>query len=238
MLIQPGNRKLGVQTLAFSLPAGKSCPGETKLCASCCYATKRFFKSGCVRKSLANNMRESAKPTFVKLVVDELRRRKSTSVRVHVSGDFYTAAYVRKWIAIARKCPHLTFYAYTRSWRVKRMLPALLAFADLPNVQLWWSVDQETDQLEGAPPAHAGIRVAHMQVTHDEPIPTYTDLVFRVKRDTIRKFIDGRLVCPAENGVEYSEPKMTCGKCGLCSTARAIPRKSAPCSTSLAEATQ
>ena len=180
-----------------------------------------------VQKSHANNMQAAEGADFVERVVGELRRHPDTSVRVHVSGDFYNATYTRKWIEIAKQCPQLTFYAYTRSWRLKPMLESLLELADLPNVHMWWSIDNETDQIDGTPPAHPGIRVAYMQVEHGEPIPTYTDLVFRVKRDTVERFIDGRLVCAAENGMKYPK-KMTCSQCKLCLTARAIPHKPKP----------
>jgi hypothetical protein len=36
-------------------------------------------------------------------------------VRVHVSGDFFSAAYFLAWCDVARQRPHCVFYAYTKS---------------------------------------------------------------------------------------------------------------------------
>ena len=36
------------------------------------------------------------------------------SVRIHDAGDFYSPQYLMRWINIARKAPHVLFYAYTK----------------------------------------------------------------------------------------------------------------------------
>ncbi len=50
--------------------------------------------------------------------------------------------YVRQWIKIAKKLPHIKFYTYTRSWRIPELVPALIEFASLPNTTLYLSVDK------------------------------------------------------------------------------------------------
>jgi hypothetical protein len=65
-----------------------------------------------------------------------------------------------------------------------------------------------------------------MKVDADEKIPSYTNLVFRVKAltKTIAKYDQGRLVCPGENGIK---PKMHCEQCKLCWAGRPSAQKAA-----------
>jgi hypothetical protein len=136
----------------------------------------------------------------------------------------YDAPYVRKWIAIAKACSSTTFYVYTRSWRVKAMLPALTELAKCKNVRMWWSTDKDTHAIDGAPPRVRNVRVAHFVADQLERVPAYADLVFRDQHKPIEKYRNGRLVCPAENGVQY-QFKMTCSDCKLCTKQRCVPKK-------------
>jgi len=223
-MLQRGNTKLG-NMHTFSLPAHTSCPGETEACASVCYATKGFFHMCTVKASHRRNFTLSKQSSFVPQMVAEIKQQKVKVLRVHVSGDLYSAAYIRKWVRIAKQCPGATFFLFTRSWRILRMVPALRDLSQLPNVRLWWSADKDTHSQDGVPPVWSGVRVAYLQLEHDDSVPAYTDLVFRNKRDTITKFVAGRLVCPGENGISY-KPKMRCSRCGLCASVRSVPRAS------------
>ena len=74
-------------------------------------------------------------------MIAEVHRRWAGCVRIHVSGDFNSAEYVRKWVAIARACPTTRFYAYTRSWRRAGRLgiaagPALRPLGSTQGLQL------------------------------------------------------------------------------------------------------
>jgi hypothetical protein len=40
---------------------------------------------------------------------------KAAIIRIHVGGDFKTKAYFDAWIEVARRCPNILFYAYTKS---------------------------------------------------------------------------------------------------------------------------
>lgn len=221
MLIRPGNTKLG-EVPCFSLLALETCPGSTEICRASCYATKRFFKMGNVRRAHRRNWEASQESDFVSKMIDEIRQMELELLRVHVAGDFYDEEYVRKWIKIAKACPEVSFYTYTRSWREQELVPALMQLSMVKNFTLWWSCDKETDAIDGRPPVVPGIRVAYMQAEHGELIPEYTDLVFRVKRDTIEKFVDGHMVCPAENGIK---PKTHCDQCAMCWTDKPIPKR-------------
>jgi hypothetical protein len=77
-------------------------------------------------------------------MIGEIRRRWVACVRIHVSEDFYSAEYVRKWAAVARACPATRFYAYTRSWRRPDIAAALAELSRCRNVRLWYSCDRDT----------------------------------------------------------------------------------------------
>lgn len=221
MLIQPGNTKLG-EVPCFSFLARETCPGATDACKTHCYAMKGFFTMPSVKRIHRRNWEATEESDFASQMIDEIRQMELELLRVHVSGDFYAAGYVRKWIKIAEACPDVTFYTYTRSWRKQRLLPALISLSLVDNFCLWWSCDKDTHAIDGRPPKVPGIKVAYMQSEHGEPVPAYTDLVLRVKRDMIEKSVDGRLVCPAENGIK---PKRHCEECRLCWSGNAIPRR-------------
>lgn len=226
-MLVPGNTKLGPLLHSFSMPAGVTCPGKTELCAKFCYATLGHFRQHNVRSAYRRNEEASRSSTFVRDMVTEIKTKKIKIVRIHSSGDFYNAAYIRKWVKIAKRFPTTTFYAYTRSWRTRRLLPALQELAKLKNVHLWWSCDAESHQHDGRPPRWRNVRVAWMHVDANDAIPSYVHLVFRVSklRPTTAKYIDGRLVCPVESGVQTQVP-ITCTTCKLCYGSRPIPQKS------------
>jgi len=54
----------------------------------------------------------------------EIRKKKPDYVRVHDSGDYYSRAYLKKWIDIANSNPNVRFYSYTNM--VDMMLKASL----------------------------------------------------------------------------------------------------------------
>lgn len=222
-MLQPGNSKLG-NIHTFSLPPCITCPGETEVCAANCYGKKGHFRRSNVKSSHAANHKAVKKDNFVSKMVDEIQRKNVKTLRIHVTGDFFDAPYIRKWIAVAEQCPDVTFYAYTRSWRIKRLMPALTDFNALPNTKLWWSVDEDTHEIDGKPPTLKGVRSAYMQTSDDEVVPAYCDMVLRTKRATLVRFTSGRLVCPGENGMTYKR-KMTCERCRICQTDKKVPRK-------------
>ena len=156
--VSQGNKKMG-KTPNFSLVAGDSCPGASELCARICYAKKGFilFQRG---RYEANQM-ASESDTFVTAMVERIAKATAKmpypSFRIHVSGDFYGVGYVNKWAAIAKRLPGVRLWAYTRSWTVSGILPALEILQDLPNVQLFASVDDTM----GDPPQ--GWRVAYIE---------------------------------------------------------------------------
>jgi hypothetical protein len=212
--LSQGNSKVGKTIFTFNLPAVETCPGLSQACSDC-YAQRGRWLFANVQAALARNLEMANCPSFVEEMTAEIERRQIKLVRIHSSGDFFSVAYTEKWLEIVQALPQLTFYAYTRSWRIPEIAAVLRQMADLPNFKLWLSCDADT----GLPPdlhAAGGGRVAWLQGKEDEEIPQAADLIFRVHR--LRKMPAKRigltLVCPTENGVTGC--KTDCGKCGVC----------------------
>lgn len=211
-----GNQKLGQTIHQWSLRSGSDCPGKTELCSKHCYAAHGHFLRANVKQAHLINRHLTDSPDFVSWMNLELKLQRATVVRIHADGDFYDAEYVRKWTEICRLNPHITFYAYTRSWRTKAILPDLEEMAKLKNMSLWFSVDSESGLPDHKP---RRVRLAYMQVAPDDLPAKKVDLVFRIGK--LRKNVAKRVtcadnsesfVCPVENGVTHT----TCDKCKVC----------------------
>lgn len=216
-LLGEGNTKLGPLVHTFSLQTGATCPGKTPACAAVCYAARGYFCMPANQRKFAYNLRATRRRDFVARVVDELDRREVRILRIHVAGDFYSAAYARRWLQIAQRRPGVVFLAYTRSWRIPEIRRVLRTLGKLPNVRLWYSTDVDS----GPAPKDARIRHAFMARNDTELLqtPSRTHLAFRDHPRTVRKKIHGIQICPVENGVETQRP-ITCSSCQLCFAAK------------------
>lgn len=218
-----GNTKMGKKLIyIWSVPAVSTCPGSTDVCRSLCYATQGHYRFGSLRQRYQANHAFSLTSGFVPEVSDEILRSGAKVVRIHGAGDFYSNEYVAKWTAIVRAHPGVTFYAYTRSWTLPDMVPAIEELSREPNFHMWYSLDMETGVPTKKP---KGVRYAYMVVADGEEngIPKGMDLIFRVKEGESKKWMGGALVCPYEQKVER-QVKMTCETCKICFTA-AVKRK-------------
>jgi hypothetical protein len=216
-----GNSKLGEDVWTWSILAGHTCPGKSAPCLSECYALHGHFVWASTIASHQSRWEHSLKRSFVKDALAELEKLKPKVLRVHVAGDFYSPAYVRKWHKIIEATPGTQFFLFSRSWRVPNILRELRKLAGLKNVCMWFSCDQET----GAPPLARNVRRAYMSL-NDDDAPLYrVDLVFRAKRGTTQKFNKrGHFVCPVEQGI-VRQKHITCSTCRLCFTPGPMPRK-------------
>jgi hypothetical protein len=153
--ISPGNGKLGKMP-NFSIPAGDTCPGKSEFCKGC-YAQKGTFKFNTVKSAYTQNLESTHQDSFVETMIGHIQQatRKTKTFRIHVAGDFYSATYTRKWIAIVQALPDVQFYTYTRSWRVASIRPTLEELHALPNIQIFASMDATIEE-----PAPEGWRVA------------------------------------------------------------------------------
>jgi hypothetical protein len=55
---------------------------------------------------------------MAELIDFSLPARRFERIRVHVAGDFFSAAYFMAWMEVARRNPERLFYAYTKSLHV------------------------------------------------------------------------------------------------------------------------
>ena len=194
-----------------------------------CYADKGHYRWPHLRTRFDGNLEAARAGDFVARAVAELRGRKARLLRIHSSGDFYDAAYVRAWEDILTQVPDLEAWAYTRSWRVPELLVGLTALAKLPNFRLWFSADRDT----GMPPEVEGVRVCLLR-DGDEPFPDpegRVDLVFPTRRKgrspakrlALPLAPEPALICPAYQGTAATA-HVTCEDCRLCLPEGSTPR--------------
>jgi hypothetical protein len=130
--------------------------------------------------------------------------------RLHEAGDFFSDWYAEAWTATCRAMPHITFWAYTRSFH---LVPIL---AGIPNLKLYLSVDpvnlDAAHETYGDGEGLAGVAV----MTRDERYGRETAVAITGRKAT---------VCP----VEASKPRLereiqiedriyqgACAKCRIC----------------------
>lgn len=132
---QYGNKKLAadekIAFVVFSLPAVRTCPGATVECMKNCYARRdeRFIGT---RAGRIINEILSRRDDFETVLEDAIRRAvytkkgdrrkkfvgKEIVFRIHESGDFYSDRYMKAWFHVAAKFPEITFFAYTKSFKM------------------------------------------------------------------------------------------------------------------------
>jgi hypothetical protein len=205
-----GNRKLGVGVGHFDLPAVVTCPGRTSACVDACYARKGRFNFTNVVDRLAWCYEQSQQPGFARKLVREARRKGVMHFRWFSSGDVYSAEFAGKMLTAMRCLPKVTFWLYTRSWRVDDILPSLEDMARLSNCSVWFSVDRVTGIPPYVPP---GVRLAYMQDA-DGVLPG-ADLVFRTRGMLDRPMVGLPMVCPADTPSGRNS-EMNCGQCRHC----------------------
>lgn len=132
---QSGNKKLAaddaIAFIIFSLPAVLTCPGATVECMRNCYA-RRDERFTSVRGSRIINYLISKRNDFETILENairnqiytkrgDLRKRyqgKEIVFRIHESGDFYSDKYMLAWFHVAAKFPEITFFTYTKSFKM------------------------------------------------------------------------------------------------------------------------
>jgi hypothetical protein len=186
-----GNTKIGMSVYTYSRHAGMraTCPGSTPLCEAICYA-KRI--GGEVLRVYDRNAGSDVPP----IPAD------AKLLRIHVSGDFNSVAYVESWIARLVERPDVQAWAYTRSWRVPELLPVLEQLRAVPNMQLFASMDDSTPDRPPMGWRRAWID-GDMRADYD---PTRRHDDNRITDDDVSTY-----VCPEETGRQPD-----CERCGYC----------------------
>ena len=123
------SKVLGLRVFNFGIPAYKSSSGKLTCpmadgCIKFCYAKKGAYIWSNVKPAFENRYELSKTNYFVNAMNNEIRKKKPDYVRVHDSGDYYSTAYLKKWIKIANDNPDVRFYSYTNM--IDMMLKASL----------------------------------------------------------------------------------------------------------------
>jgi hypothetical protein len=141
-VLTPGNHKLGGRLIwGFGLPSGRPevCVGLSAECRRHCYARQVEGLRPAVLACYENNLRLSRLPQFARRLRAFIRAHDIAVVRVHTAGDFYDAAYARKWLRVMQRLPAVRFFFYTRSWRDAAIRPVLEQMAGLPHCRAWYA---------------------------------------------------------------------------------------------------
>jgi len=125
----------------WPLPAGTTCPKAGE-CKGFCYAMKgNYTRFSAVKDSHRRNYNWTLGCSFVPKMIKHIQaKRKCTAVRIHDSGDFYDQTYLEDWTAIAKACPDVHFYCYTKSLHLDWD-----DFNTLPNTKM---IQSEGGQLD------------------------------------------------------------------------------------------
>ena len=92
---------------------GRVICGMADECIKFCYAKKGAYIWSNVQPAFEKRYQLSKTDDFVDAMNNEIKRKKPDYVRVHDSGDYYSKAYLQKWIQIAIHNPDVKFYSYT-----------------------------------------------------------------------------------------------------------------------------
>ena len=112
------SKELGLRVFNFGIPAYKSASGKLTCpmadsCVKFCYAKKGAYIWSNVKPAFEKRYQLSKTNMFVEAMNAEIRKKKPDYVRVHDSGDYYSRAYLKKWIEIANSNTNVRFYSYT-----------------------------------------------------------------------------------------------------------------------------
>ena len=112
------SKALSLRVFNFGIPAYKSASGKLTCpmadeCVKFCYAKKGAYIWGNVKPAFEKRYELSKTDDFISAMNTEIQSKKPDYVRVHDSGDYYSKAYLDKWIEIAIHNPNVRFYSYT-----------------------------------------------------------------------------------------------------------------------------
>lgn len=139
----------GVRIFNFSIPAYKTKSGKLTCpfaggCQQFCYAQKgNYTRFPVVKESQEKKYILTKQDNFGDLMTAAIKRKKATHIRIHDSGDFYSPAYLNKWLTICKSNPGVIFYAYTKS--IKFFLESTLQIPT--NLNVIFSEGSKRDEL-------------------------------------------------------------------------------------------
>lgn len=142
-------KQSSIYTYAFNLPAISTCP-NAGVCKSFCFAAIEQNQYPQAMQHRQDSLALSKSIDFVPVIMAELQllRKKHKkngtkfAVRIHASGDFYSAKYMSDWNEIAHMNPDIQFYAYTKSVALGKRLQDKAG-----NLALIYSMGGQLDSL-------------------------------------------------------------------------------------------
>ena len=133
----------------FSIPAYKTKQGKVtcpfaKECVKYCYAQKgNYTRFPIIQELMEKKYNLTKQENFIELMTNEIKKKKANYIRIHDSGDFYSVAYLKKWVQIAKDNKSVIFYAYTKS--IKFFVDYQI---NIPkNLKIIFSEGSKTDNL-------------------------------------------------------------------------------------------
>lgn len=112
-LLMAGNATMPRWVGVYNLPALQTCKPSI-WCRKHCYALHGKFTISNVKLAHQWRLEQSKRPDFVKRMIAEIRKRYFKYIRIHISGDFYSVGYVKKWAKIAQAFPRIIFRTNTK----------------------------------------------------------------------------------------------------------------------------
>ena len=120
-----------------------TCP-FAKDCVKFCYASKGSYIWNNTKKAYERRYLLSLESELLKSkLIESIKRRKATHIRIHDSGDFYNHRYIRDWFEIINEFPNVVFYAYTKSKKLFDPIKGLIP----KNLILIYSLGSKNDNL-------------------------------------------------------------------------------------------
>ena len=151
--IKKTSKKFGVRLFNFGIPAYKSVSGKITCpfagdCVKFCYAQKGAYIWSNVKPAFEKRYELTKTDDFVNKMNEEIAKKKPDYVRVHDSGDYYSPAYLRKWLDVAIHNPHVRFYSYTNSVKMLKnvTLPANYDIIFSDSGKQKHLIDEKTDR--------------------------------------------------------------------------------------------
>lgn len=164
--MQATERQKGRRVVAFDILAGYSCPAAS-ICQSwaqkdgsvklgkhaqfVCYAAKLEGAYPNSRRAHEHNfnliiemLREpDGDMRLADMLERDLRLLNPGIVRIHSSGDLFSAKYARAWVEVARRMPDVIFFGYTKVYSSYRMVTDVR----LPNLGFAFSIGGRDDKF-------------------------------------------------------------------------------------------
>ena len=120
-----------------------TCP-FAKECVKFCYASKGSYIWNNTKKAYERRYLLSLESDLFKSkLIESIKRRKASHIRIHDSGDFYNHRYIRDWFEIINTFPEVVFYAYTKSKKLFDPIKGLIP----KNLILIYSLGSKNDNL-------------------------------------------------------------------------------------------